>query len=509
MKEAEQIEITNPPTSVNFIKNSFWSFVTVLLAKIGGMVFVIFIARFLLPEKFGVYNLALSITLLLISLTNIATNQALSKYLSYSINKKNFNQASSYFQFIYRLKIFFSVIMIVTLILMAYPLSVYIFQKPELFLPLILFSLYILTFSLQNLFETVFYVFGKVNFLSIKEVLVQSSKIIFCFLVFYFFYISLHIAILGLIISSLIAIFFLRSYLMKNKIFLFSKTKGKIDKKGIKKFIKNAIFSTFSLTIFNYIDVILLGIFVTSTYIGYYSSAFLIVGGFFGLISFSNITLPLFTKLKGKKLEETFSLISRYLSVISIPLIFGIFILGRYILLFIYGYEYLEATIPLTILSLLIFETPITDNFKSLILSKGRPEIITKIMVQTTFVNLMLNFLLIYFLSKISLLYAIIGASIAIVISRFIVMFCLLQIIKKDIGISWNIHGIIKPLFSSIIMVIPLLIINSKISDMNYLIGFLEIILGVIIYFSVMLLIKGIKKEDIFLIKKIFPIRKS
>ena len=42
------------------IKNSAYSFSTILVQKIGAIIFTIIIARLLMPELFGLYNLALT-----------------------------------------------------------------------------------------------------------------------------------------------------------------------------------------------------------------------------------------------------------------------------------------------------------------------------------------------------------------------------------------------------------------------------------------------------------------
>lgn len=135
----------------NFIKNSFWSVLTVLSAKIGGMIFIIILARFLLPEKFGIYNLALSVALFTITLTNIATNQTLSVYISNALGGKDKEKVNSYYRFIFKIKILFSILSLLILIILAYPLSMYIFHKPELTLPVIFFSFYMIILSAKLL----------------------------------------------------------------------------------------------------------------------------------------------------------------------------------------------------------------------------------------------------------------------------------------------------------------------------------------------------------------------
>jgi O-antigen/teichoic acid export membrane protein len=488
----------------SFVGNSGWNIVAILFAKFGGMLFSIILARFLLPEKFGLYTLALAITLFLLSLTNLAMNQTMSRYMSDSLKSKNKLLARAYFQFVSHIKVIFSFITTTLLIILAYPLSIYVFNKPDLLFPLIFFSIYAVFLSIQNLYETIFYVIGKVKLLTIKELILQSFKFITCFALFFLLSPSLPAAIFAITFSSLIALLFLKFFLNKHMPFLFKKTNKTFDKVRVKKFIKNSILSSTFNTISDNVDIILLGIFVTSDYVGYYSAAFLIVGGFFGLMSLSNLSLPLFTQINKGETKKVFESLLKYLSIISIPLIFGIGILGKYLLRFLYGYDYLESTIPLIFLSLLIFESPITENLKSFLLSKEKPEVIARIVFISTAINISLSLILLFLLSNMSMLLSLLGITVSLIISRFIVLIYLSQYIKKNFGMSYNSKFLIKPLFASLVMIIPLILINSYISDLNFFIVMLEVIGGALIYSLVMLLIKGLKKDDFSVVKRIF-----
>ena len=498
------------PLGASFVKNSFWSVLTTLFAKIGGMIFSIILARILLPEKFGIYNLALSIVLSALSLINIATNQTISRYISYSLGKKDTKKAKSYYVFLSKIKFILSISLMIILIIIAYPLSFYVFNKPGLFLPLLGLTIYVVTFSFQNLYETIFYVLGKVNILTIKESLIQFSKIIICLFLFVLLSNSILIAIFSIIIASCISIIFMRVRLKKIVGFLFNKTdKGKINKPKVLNFLKQAMLSSMSATLFDALDVIILGIFVTSSYVGYYSSAYLIVGGFFGLITFSNISLPVFTKMDKQNLQEMFGNTIKYLSFISIPIIFGIMAFGRYVIQLLYGYEYLEAFFPLLILSLLIFEFPLTDNLKALLLAKEKPKQVMRIIIFATILNLILTTISVFFLIKISMTWAMIGAAASMVINRYLVLFLLFRLSKKELSLSSNIKVILKPIFSSLIMVSTLFLINSQVKDMNLFIGIAEVIFAILVYLTVMFLIKGINKKDFLFIKNSFLPQKS
>ena len=87
-----------------FFKNSFYSFFSFAINHLGGLVFTIFVARILNPEAFGMYSLALSTTVLLMTLGDLGLNEALVRYVS--LNFKNKSKAKSYFLYFLKIKIF-------------------------------------------------------------------------------------------------------------------------------------------------------------------------------------------------------------------------------------------------------------------------------------------------------------------------------------------------------------------------------------------------------------------
>jgi len=496
--------MNNPQSITNqFVKNSFWNVLMVLFSKFGGLVFVILVARFLLPEKFGIYTLAIAMTMLVLAFTNIGTNQTLLRYVSEALGKGDKKRAASYYRFIFKIKVLFTIVSFFLLIILAYPLSSFIFKKPDLFIPLLISTFYLLVLSFQTFYESLFYVFENVKFLTIKEAILQFSKIFFIVLFFLFIGKTVSLTIAALIFSSLIALIILIYYLRQKVGFIFEKKDKLVDKKQVLNFVKYAIFSSVSFTIFAAVDTVLLGLFVTSNFLGHYSAAVFIVIGFTAMISFSKLLLPIFTRMKDKDISNAFNRILRYLSIISIPTIFGIFILGRYLLMIIYGYEYLGAALPLFVLSLLIFETPITENLTALFFAKNKQKFVSRIFFFAIILNIVLSLIFVVYLLRISEVLAITGVAIATVISRMLILFSFIILSKRELGISLDFRVILKPLFAATIMGGGILLINQFITDMNLLIGFFEVFLGIFIYIGLMFLIKGVSKKDFYLVREV------
>ena len=70
------------------IKNSGWTTATILVSKIGSLIFTIITARLLMPELFGLYSLALSTISLFALFSDLGIGQSLIKFVVSSRSEK-------------------------------------------------------------------------------------------------------------------------------------------------------------------------------------------------------------------------------------------------------------------------------------------------------------------------------------------------------------------------------------------------------------------------------------
>ncbi|MCX6748010.1 MAG: polysaccharide biosynthesis C-terminal domain-containing protein, partial [Candidatus Pacearchaeota archaeon] len=234
------------------------------------------------------------------------------------------------------------------------------------------------------------------------------------------------------------------------------------------------------------------------SYVGYYKIAFAIVFSVGGLLSFTNVLLPVFLKLSNQGLSEAVSKTIRYVSLLSIPSIFGVLALGKYFIYVLSGsYSYLPAALPLYFLAFLIFEISMTAIFSTLYSIKEKPEILVKFVVFATILNIALNFILILSLRNFSYAWATAGAAIATLISRYLLLIVFFFNSKSQFKIEIKNTRLLTILLASLIMFLVLLGLNSLIRNMSIFIGILEIILGISVYTIVILLSKVIYFSDI------------
>ena len=79
------MEVKKENLSSIAVKNSVFALVFTVISKIGGAIFIILIARLLLPELFGVYSLAISIIVIIMTFTDLGISNTVVRYVSQAI----------------------------------------------------------------------------------------------------------------------------------------------------------------------------------------------------------------------------------------------------------------------------------------------------------------------------------------------------------------------------------------------------------------------------------------
>ena len=211
------------PLKNELIKGSFWSFTTTLLAKIGGLILTIILARYLLPDGFGLYSLAFSVAIVFVTFADLGINSATIRYISQEITS-NGKKVNSFLKYFLKLKIKVALISSISLLVTSYFLSNFLFHKPELFLLLIFLSFYIFLISIDGFFESLLYIKNRVDLITFKEIIFQVLRISFVFSAFLVLRKGLYLS--GAILSSVFsALFIFLSWFFSVKISFLSQKK--------------------------------------------------------------------------------------------------------------------------------------------------------------------------------------------------------------------------------------------------------------------------------------------
>jgi PST family polysaccharide transporter len=194
------------------------------------------------------------------------------------------------------------------------------------------------------------------------------------------------------------------------------------ERKKINSFLKGASFTVLSGMFLGYIDVIMLGRYVSSETIGFYQAAFSLVGALVYLIPFSISFFPLFSTANPTQLKNYLEKSLRATLVFSFLLLFITFIFSGAIIKIIFGQSYESSSILLRILSILIVLIPLSNVYMNFLFVKNKSVFIAKSLILTTLLNVVLNGILIKILLPQSELLAAAGVAVATIVSRAILV---------------------------------------------------------------------------------------
>lgn len=484
----------------NAIKNIFFQGLSGIIAKVGSLVFTVIIARILFPELFGLYSLALSIILTVLTFSEVGIGLSMVRYVSESLGKKNILEARSRFLFLLKSKVLIGIIISLLLFFFAGVISSF-YHFPELKILLEIGSIYLFISMLYGAFTPLFLTFQELKYFSWTEFIFESSRIILAGVLLYF-YKTVTTVFISLIISLFLAFFVALFICIKKYPFLIKGKRIKVERKRIISFSGFLTLGSLSLVIFANIDRLVLGYFINLDLIGIYAAIMTLISGVIGIVGFSSVFLPAFTQTKGKKLKELFRKTLHYSSLIVFPASIGLAFTALPLLRVLYGVDYVPGQYRLTIiitsalLSLLIIENVFSALYKTLFDSREMPKIPAFANLIAAILNVILDIMLVYYFIKIKPEYGLIGAALATFLTRYAVLFTLIFSAKTKMNISPYKSSIIKPLFSTLIMSLYLLAYYS-IFDINLLSGILMILTSILVYSLVIIGIKGVKIEEL------------
>lgn len=409
------------------VKNSAYQLFTNLVSKFGALIFTIILARLLMPELFGLYSLALGTILLFSTISNLGSNQALIRFLSKSLTKKQ-QKAKAYTLYFFKLRIILVFISLVALASLSKFMANNFYNKP-IFFALLAGTLYILFINFFGILDSIFMSQNNFKQVFYKETLFQISRIIIIPLVII---LTLSLGEEILTMSIILALAFCLSLsafisiMISRKSLLYlkedSKNLTKKQKKSFNIFISALAITALSGMFFSYIDTLFLGVFTTSEMIGFYKAAITLIGAAVPLITFATAFFPIFSKLKGKQAKKALGkLLSISIPISILALIFS-FIIAPYLISFVYGEAYSNAVLIFRIFTILLVVDPLIAIYSTFHISQNKPLKVTKAIIYSTAINIILNSVFIIYLLKIRApQYSIVlGITLATLISRFL-----------------------------------------------------------------------------------------
>jgi O-antigen/teichoic acid export membrane protein len=277
------------------------------------------------------------------------------------------------------------------------------------------------------------------------------------------------------------------------------------DKKRIASFFGYFTFASIATVLFANIDNVMIGSLIDDvSAVGLYNAAFALSSSLAGLFLFSSVLLPFFIELKKDRLERAFNKVLRYSMILAIPGVFGLVSLANYIVVLIYGYSFIDSRTPLIVLAFMIVLSLYVSLITRLFLAKEKPKDYLGLLAVVIVLNVFLNYFLIKYLSTYSLVWGITGAGIATTGSWLVYAIGMFFLVEKKLKIRVENKVIVKPLVSSVIMALVIYYLKIGFGEIGLLSGALLVSSGIVVYLACMLVIGGIKREDLLLVKELF-----
>jgi len=412
------------------VKNSVYQFSQNIIFKLGSLFFTMMLARILLPEKMGLYNLALSTIVFFAVFSDLGISETLITYCSRMLGFKNFSKAKSYAKILFKWKINLILFSSSLILATSYLVSQFYYHKP-LFFALLMGALYLPIVSLIGFIESLLKSAENFKTPFIKEILFQITRFIIVPMTLLFF-LNSKLSNQAFVVATLFALTF--SYFISLLFLIFSarkkinflKVKSNVldfkEKSKLKKFIFPLSTIAFSGIFFGYIDTIMLGRYVSTPYIAYYGVAFSLISSGAVIINFiSTAIMPTFARKQGGSLAKFFKRARFFVILLSIlGTIFAYFI-SYPAIRYAYGNAYLPAVPLLKLFSFLILILPLLSLYTNYFISQGKTKEIAGLLIASTILNIIFNFFGIRFgLAVSGEIGALYGALIATFISRMI-----------------------------------------------------------------------------------------
>jgi len=470
-------------------KNILVLFISQIVSMGIGFFYLIFSARYLGPELFGLLTFALAFTgifglLLDLGLNNLAIREvARDKAL-----------ANAYLSNITFIKVVMAVITFGLTAVVAYS-SGYAGEKLAVIYLLTLSTIFV---AFTASFYAIFQSFERMEYQSVGAIL--SGLLLLTGAVILIARSAGVVAFAAIYLISNTLVLGYTFFISKGKFHLF---KVEVDLDFWRPTIRQALpfgLSGFFTTIYFWIDSLLLSLIQGNQAVGWYNAGYRLVFSLLFIPTiFSAAVFPAMSRFhvsSRDSLKLMWKKFIRFMLILGIPIAVGTTLLaGRVVpLIFGEGYAPSIAVVQLLIWSLVFIF--VNAAFVRLFESTNKQIVVTKITGLIVIVNVAINLVLIPKFSYV-------GASVAILITEAIALVILFFLAERELYVVKKTEVakiVLKIIFSSAVM-------GLFVAYLPTLNLFLVIVLASLLYFGTLYVVKGIEKEDIMLIKSILQVR--
>lgn len=465
----------NTSTGQTIFKNTFWLLFAEIISKLLLLLLIIWIARYLGTEGYGKFSFAFAF----VSLFAIMIDFGLAT-LTVREAARDKSKTKKYIDNILIIKLFLGILTFGLIILTVQLLN----KTSEVKTLVYLAGIFTVVQSFTQFFYAVFRVFEKMEYQALSKIIYGISLFSLASFVLWE-KLGLKNLIIAYIIAESIALIFAFFLVWKK----FTKFSIELDFSFWKKILSEAwpfALGAIFISVYYYMDSVMLSMMKNDQAVGWYNAAYkpiifittmagIVLQSFFPVIS-------KFYKESLKKVNDILDKFARLMITMALPIACGGTILALPIMNLLYGQEYINGVLAFQILIWTAAIIYISIVYGNSLQACDRQKISLVGVGIGAGINIILNFI---FIPHFSLN----GAAIATLLTELVVFVFMYFQLNKFAKVNFSKYTL-KPLISSCMM-----------CGLIYLLRDLHVILlifiGAIFYFLIMILIKGLRKEDL------------
>jgi O-antigen/teichoic acid export membrane protein len=445
---------------------------------------VIYTARYLGAENFGILSLALSISAIVGVSADLGFNSLIVREVA-----RNKKLESKYVINVLLIKILLLFLTYGITAIMVTVLNYSALVKTVIYV----ITLYVVINSFYGVFNSVFQAHEKMEYIAVGTVLSGLILFVGTFIGLYLHYNLLYFAVIYVVSSSLVFIYIFLAYLRKFSLPKLSDLDWEFSYLNFKEALYFGI-TAFLVAIYFYVSSILLSILDGNYAVGIFNASWRLISVF--LFIPNAVILALFPVMSRhfqsskELLEFEYNKIFKYLSVISIFIMIYGFIFAKEIIGICYGAGYSDSVVTLQVV---IFAVPvifITTLFGNLLGSVNQQRFVTIVAAINAVANILLNILLISQLSYI-------GAALVTIFTESIGFLLMFYYISKYIFKISIVSSLKKIIFIGIFTALVMYVLKLQI---NWL---FSAAVGFLLFGILLLKLKVISSGDIKMFKEI------
>jgi len=384
------------------VKGAGVTVIGMIMSRLFGYGIRVLLARTLAPEGYGQIGIANSFLAIIGMITLLGIPTALTRQIAlYRIHKDKKAENETIRSGLW-LSLPLTLLFVIIILFFSKWLAVNVFHDEGLTPVFRLFAFIIPLFSIDQLFGAILLGYQRVKaYTSIHDFFRFGLTLCFLFLFFKIFQPTSILAawayFYGFLGAAFVYVLVTRKHL--TGIFRLPNLRSETTRQLLH-FSWPLVMSSLLWILIPRTDILMLGYFTTVHLVGIYNSA-VPMAEFISLFSraFVPIFIPIFTGLisqdRNREIKELYKLITRWILIASIPMIWIIFIGAKQVIVFVFGSQYIEAIVPLQILACAYFVPLLVGPTSSFITTLGKTKIILYDTVFIYLLSVSLNLLLI------------------------------------------------------------------------------------------------------------------